>query len=499
MGIYGGAVSSINLIVNDGAVVGVKAPLAYSLQVVTGMVTTAEKETITLSAVDGAINNGKKVDGTAVDVINEYEGIAKNDIVVVTKVGEIYNLAKAETVTGKATKINGTKLTIDGVEYAAAGTIAEATKTALAELAAPVAVKTSFDFTTEYTLYLDGKGGYIAAATVGTEADDTIFYVVAAYPITTAAGQNEYGQSVGEKTTYWVQAINLAGEEVIYQVTKAEATSFNAAALNKLYTVATEKSKDAGNGNLEAVYADFTLATGTENATASIADTAIKFAGTNFYFTDDVKFIYVNSYLKDLKVTVKEGVQELTNATITFKPVQVGTTSNYTVSYVFVQGTYSAGSGSIGEDILFLKPSVTSTVKVPYTDDKGVVKTGYEYTAYIDGEKTTITVADNDGTPAATGFVAYTVKDGVYTITGAASASNLKAPKTISNLYKEMMSTTDGIVDVTYANAEVINLVSGVTIDTIADLKIGDTVALVLTEKGDEVVMIYVTAAASRS
>ena len=446
-------------VIYNNAVIAFVEPTTYTLSKVSTITTTAGAETITLNGIGELQNNATS------DVVVEYAGIAKDDYVVVYQVGSIYHLSKVTTVTGTPSKIKGDTVTIGGVAYDKAGT----DHSGLTAVAA-----SAMSFTGEYTLYLDGEGNYITATAKATTVDTSVVYLVANYQ-TTETVYDDFGTPT-TTTTYYAQCVDMAGNQVIYQLAAAGS---NTAGLYKVST--------SYNTTLKATVATFTSAASTTATGVDLAASAVKIAA-NHYFTSDVQFIYVTGEKAALKVVVKSGVQALSGKNVEYVAEAVGTTGNSTVKYVVVKDAYEAPVVT-GKDVMFAAESAASTTKVPYTDAAGAVQTGWQHTVYIDGVKTEIITAD---ATALSGFKTYTVAGSLYTITGDNSAANLKTAAAVTNMYNGLISTS-AVTDLSVADATVVNLTSNTKVpsDPTA-LTTADTVALVLNANGTAVVTVYV-------
>lgn len=465
------ALAGKTLVLTNKVITAVVNPTVHTLDKVAAISTTAGSESITLSGA-GVLANNKTS-----DVVNEYAGIAKDDIVAVTVVNGVSTLEKVKTVEGTVSKKNGTTYTLGGVDYKRS-TATNNTGLAIADPS----------FTGTYTLYLDLNGNYFACVAKTAAPTSSLTYLVDVYSTTETVTDN-FGVPT-TTTKYWAQCVNMSGEQVIYQLSKAEfdkVPGTNAKAT--LYNVATAEAVDADNSNLKAVYATFS-ASSSKEVTTAVAANAVKM-DTNDYFASNVKFIYVSGAKSTLKVTVKDGVHAIAD-TINkeYVATAVAGTSNNTVSYVIVENAYTTPDVA-GTAVMFGTESAVSTTQVPYTDATGAVKTGYLHTVYIDGVKTEIITAANT---AISGFNKYTVAGNLYTITGANAASNLKAPTAVTNMFNGMISTAD-VTDMTVAGAKVVNTTTNTKVPTDATaLTTADTVALVLNATGTAVVMVYVTA-----
>ncbi len=436
-----GEKGTMNLIISGKKVVGVKEELAKSLEKI-GTVKTGDEASVKVG--DDTVKNGfKETDGTTTDKINAYEGIAEKDIVVLTKIGEIYNVEKAETVTGKLTKVtkdaegNVVAVTVNGKEYAQKGTDNAIEPTEL-----------TLNFTDEFKLYLDGQGNYIVIDDTVDAPTSTTVFVVKAYTVPGKTTTDAYGQETTSKATYFVQCVNTAGEIVIFQTKVPEDKT-------GICTVTVEYDSTD-----KVDYAEFESADKTATIETDVTSKDIKVKDTAYYFADDVKFIGVKTEkytdkdelnLAKTKATVKTGAQDVT-ATMYVTYKTVSGTSNKTITNVFFVGSFTTAPQTT-DDIVYAIEAEDSTVVVPYADKDGKTKTGYEHVVYIDGVKTTIITNKAD---ALTGFITL-AKNGAGYTTDVNDASNLYDSVKIDNVYGKMVSADD-LADVTAADAEVIDL-----------------------------------------
>ena len=522
------SVDSLNLIVKDKQVIGYKMPLPKFLSQVTDLKTEKDKATITLKGYNSnaAINNGYKSGETILDVVNEYEGIAKEDYVIVTQIGTIYNVEKAETVTGKPSKIDGTKLTIDGVEY----TKSTNNKTTLTD-------KATITLKDELVLFLDGQGNYIVAKTPdGEKANTDIVYVAGVYKVTAAASAgspNEFGVTTGdnlEYNTYFAQAVTLAGVEVRYQITKAQYDALKSAGdntdtgVNKLFklTEGTEKTKDTAelikagatadkNKYVEAKFATFTasdaadeLKAATSRVPADLKDTAVKLNATDYY-AENVVFVYIYGDKDKLEVTVKDGAQKLTGgADVRYEVVYEAEENGLnTIHFVIVEAKFAAETIYTG-DVVYVKAESDSTKQVAiYVDPAdSKEKVAYEHEVYVNGVKTTVALVEAQKENVAAGFYKMTeIVEGVYKLeTG---LTNVVTGTKMTTLYKGLASFNTGVTasDIATAGAQIVDLVNTTGDSKITDItKITSTMTLaVVLEKAatsttNSVVTIYITA-----
>jgi hypothetical protein len=358
----------------NGSIIGYKLNTFYVTKV-TKVVTTAGSEAITL-ADDPANAAALTLSNTADnDEVVEYAGIAKGDLVNVIKVGGIFKLIKctvAENVyvgsIGTASKIiNGTYYDDTSKNYT--GDFGDAIKLG-----------------GTYNLYLDMKGYYVYADLVEAGKEATVFLTL----LYTQAGNGSYGSST---TAYYAQCVDSDGAERNYRLTKDEYDALTGNT-GKLYEVSSFVIAGV-------TYYDLTLIDGT--ATSTTLTRIIKFASFNgvsgnYYISSDCKYIYVDGSGEDLNVTVASSQpNDAKTYNVFFAPVQVGTSSNYTVSVVFVASPAPATPGtsyiySTRHDTanLFYWSYISSTS----INSKG--GTDYILSAYLDGTYTSFKLSRVD-------------------------------------------------------------------------------------------------------
>ena len=492
------ATGSYNLVIADGEIIAVTKSLSKNLAKVVEIEADEDNDGedayITLTGDLELENNA------TTDEVVEYADIAEDDYVVYTKAGDVYTLTKADTVTGKITKINGTKVTLGGKTYSKTGT--DKTGDALENKFTASTV----NFTDEYTLYLSGSS-YLAIAAAEVSSD--VVFFVAGYELK-ADSSSSYGEE-DEDVTYWAQCVDLSGNEVKYQLAGAADIEPG------LYKVSTAYDK-----TVKATVATFASANAS-TTTAAIDEDDLKIAA-NHYYADDVKFISVVGTKSDLEVTVKKGVQNVDavygvgeDALVKYY-IASGDGTNKTVSYVFVAGEFSEGNKKATGDIVYAIEGGLDlideydVISVPYVDEDDNDQIGYEHTVYIDGVKTTIIT---DSAAALEGFVELTeIVDGVYSTEiygeGADEVANLIVSGKVTNVYNGMITVEDWdnaaaededitLIDVAADEAEIIDLRLELEViekekDKVTKLSKleGRTGALVLDDTTFEVVMIYV-------
>ena len=449
--------------------------------------------------VDGVV----KVDGVEFDVnekihtvanndgatmVSYYDGIAKNDVVVVEKTGLLTTITKAATVTGTVGSYDAANyaLTLDGTTYYTSYdyTTAGLNITGLLAPAAAVATKV--------VAYLDNSGA--------------IFAMVAAPDATTAAGLvytvANYTTSVagvyGSSTANFVQCVDMDGKEVSFQVE----TALAAADLKDLKNVSTYVGADG------VTYANFaaplTNAAIVDDCGTDIGAYDVKVASTSNYFASGVKFIFVTGAKELLKVEVKSGVQAVTDAYDYY--MATSTTGNNTIQYVVVDGAASTSVAST--DVVYASANAAVT-KGTYTGTDGKLYSCDVYGVYINGEYKTVKVAA--GKAPAYGFNSYSVDSATGLYSFADYTTKVVEGKLVSNLYGSMLTVASTIladidasaakiVDVRYAEAtDKTDLVEITTLDGLfAEAGTNAKVSVVYEETAgypSSIVAIYVEAA----
>ena len=211
---------------DTNTVIAYHAPAVTEVSIVDKIVTTAGKESIKISGIN---NNTALANTEDEDVVVEYDGIAEEDLVAVTKQGALYIVEKLDTVNGivtaqSANKDNGaTILTIGGTKYTFFATAngQDNTNAILTN-----EIETDFTatalFNKEHTFYLtNGKlVGYSAVAGSANVSD--VIFVVNVYAVDT---KDAYGQ---ETRYVYAQGVDMDGKEVnvLVDVLKKEGNNF---------------------------------------------------------------------------------------------------------------------------------------------------------------------------------------------------------------------------------------------------------------------------------
>ena len=386
------------------------------------IVTTPGKEAISLA--------GQKWDNNAdTDVIDEYEGIAKNDIVTYVLVGadtaaqaDKIMVTKTTTVEGKITKTftkDGDKyITVNGTDYAQTGAgTAEGLLTTVS------------DFDATYTVYLTSTGAWIGFESTDAKANlNDIYYVKAVYSI---EEKNAYNQTI---TTTYAQVVDMEGKEsqVVLGIdytagntddvavtgdlagtwtdAKCGLYTFKAAtgtAASKIDAKVGTKLTTTYDKDEKNLYAG-TLATGTE---ISAKETVYAGARVNA----DTKFILINGDAQtELKTAVLTGTIKKTLAEDADIVLSVDAKGNVIIEAVVIDNTtlsvsadngiyisagQIAGEAGVGSNeyqynVYFLKDGTVApiTIKGQWTNGAGFYE--YEYDATEDLYKLNVATFD---------------------------------------------------------------------------------------------------------
>lgn len=412
---------------------------------------------VTLKTVGGyAAGSSSDVTGTTLTVKDDndnYEALtkmAKDDYVLVTLLkGAVDAIAVPTVETGKLSKVTlssgkPSAVTVNGTAY---------------DLAAGFSSKTQ-----------------LTTASVSDKNDSTAFVDAYGYVI--------YMKDVTASTNYILvgdiytgiidgRAVNMVagyapdGTAVTLNVGTQDLSNFP---VKSLVSYTNDSTKVASFGeyalepNAKVVTISNSIAAGNLKATTSAGDK---------YFASDVNFIYVtmadnNATIKS--VTVKDGVQKVTLASgETMKAIL---NSDGYISTVVV---YNDADVATGTDVVYVqKIEGTTTVNG---------KVANIYTIWENGVKVEGVVSKNN-TDFSGKFATYAVEDGIYTFatytksTNATSVATADITKiedsrilTVSNV-KDMTASAGAIsvTELNAANAEVINLVDGLTINSVSDL-----------------------------
>lgn len=153
------------------------------------------------------------------DEVVEYDGIAKDDYVVYSKLQQMYVLTKLEMVTGMVSKVRTvdgkTTITVDGKEYtqsSVGGTISNTMTASNLD---------SVSYEEVYTFYLDPYGKLVCYEVNEGSGFDlaNTFYVMG---VITKTEADSYGQ---ESTSYFARGIDMSGNEAMIPIGQQKAGS----------------------------------------------------------------------------------------------------------------------------------------------------------------------------------------------------------------------------------------------------------------------------------
>lgn len=385
-----------------------------SLRKVSKIVTTEGKESITFSgtAADLVLSNTKDD-----DKVREYDGIAEKDIVLLSKIGDVYTVTKPETVEGAISAVSADDvITLDGTAYAK-------TKVAANEKAVtdtkPTKAADMKDKT--YKLYLDAKGAWIACELIEGETPVPDVYFVANTFKKTVSGDK------GDSVNWYAQVFGMDGKEDAILIKVGDG---DPATAEGLYTFA--PAADAGQKALGAMdakpvaqaYDKDTLKLGWSFASANgdLKSTATDIALTagKGYLKSTTNYVFVNEATANVAAattaeTVTGGVNfkgiTTTNAWFVYGKDADG---NMIVKTVFVKAKYE-DAGVDASTLLYFAASGKDSYA-------GATTAGYTYTVYdaVTGEEKTIT--SKTEVDVAAGFHAFKTKDDLVDVTYAVYA-----------------------------------------------------------------------------
>ena len=360
--------------------------------------------------------------------------------------GEIIASYVASSVEGAISAYTSTAYTLDGTKYTLTGSADD-------EIAGSVDFKDG-----TYKLYLDPNGYVIKAEVVkGAATIGDVFYLA------NIANNHVYWvdtETVKGKVTnsYYVQAVYLDGTVKDIKVAEAEDNTDKntqiVAYLNGLtagfYTDNSKKvpydttkeykvtlsawanedysiSGDLADGNLEI-----------KSDTKKVGDS---------YLSKDTKYVVVESYDDNVKVSVKTGsISYADTASDDVRVISKDSNGSKVALYVVIAS--DSFTAAQAEDYIY----VTADAKGANVDG------GYSYTVYNkDGKEITIVEKDADAV-AAPGFYTYTVdEDGLYTLSDSKiDDATTKYAEQYVSYYGDLLSSTN-IVDFDTANAVIVD------------------------------------------
>lgn len=430
----------------NNAIIGFIAPADVKVAKVGTIVTTAGLEAISLA--------GRKWENNAdSDVIDEYEGIAKNDIVTYVLVGNSnaaqankIMVTKTTAVEGKITKTftkdNEAYITVNGTDYVQTG--AGSIQGLLTSVS---------DFDATYTVYLTSAGEWIGFESADAAANlSNIYYVKAVYTITT---ENAYAQTVD--TTY-AQVVDMEGKEaqivlgVDYQSGNTDdvavtgdlanwqdsnrgfytfkAVSGTAAAkINAMKGTAVTNTYDPDKKNL---YVD-ELASSTAISSKDNVYTTV--GNADAFVTANTKFIIIDGAAQtQLSTAVVTGTIKKTLAENADVILSVDAKDNVIIEAVVIDNSNLSVSADNGVYI--------SAVQI--AGEAGVGSNEYQYNVYFlkDGTVKPITMAGQWTSGAGFYEFTYDASTELYTLDPASSSNFDAYDTTFSSIYGESILRT---------------------------------------------------------
>ena len=358
----------------------------------------ATTKTMTLTADNGATRNiYKQSDLTGID------GLAVNDYVVTTVIGDITNLAKLEkTVTGTysyrdaqdtITLTDGTKLTKSPL-FIAAGTAGMSPKNNSSTISSLLSLAKSLVFV------LDEDGRYVSYQEV---SNGYLFGTYAYYVIDNAATA---------QVSYYVTGVTIDGQVVTKKINGDSTTGYNSSVIqntttgianlntnSQLINNSTLKGADlmvteTSTADIFRVEANVPASTGVAPITAgtTITKTSAVLSGTTNYFVDEnTTFYFVTGSVAAPEVQTVSGKEALLAGgdnyvlndavmstsvlNYTYGNNTTGTVANYHVDKVLVKGPYSANTAKnlyyvTDGALISTGLSGVNTIKEVYQNDK---------------------------------------------------------------------------------------------------------------------------------
>ncbi len=409
-------VAATYIVATDGVTKEVVArvlPTTYAIDSVASISTTANAETITFTGL-GAKQNNKTS-----DVVAEYADIKQGDTVIYYVVDGVYYLTKATTVQGKLEKIgtdagSNPVYTIGGKDY---------TKTALATTNDGLTnAEGTEGFTKEYVLYLDHEGKWIEICDVqnAPAVQSDIVYVNGVYTNTTA---DAYGTPT---INYYAQTVDLAGAEgkVLIGVKVGNAavvgvdtlvSGFKTFAVSSTPAAAALGIQTASNAPTSWHATNSPVFTSAINKVGgevlTVASTYITTDAGKAYLNSNTAFLFIKGAGAALETKVVTGGINSTVANDALVVLSKDADGNYVVNAV-IAGTEYTNAGLNASDYIYVADAQTTPAQVPGANST----TNYVYTVYNAATGASMTINATNTTIAASGFYAYKVVDGVYTI-----------------------------------------------------------------------------------
>ena len=331
------------------------------LDVVTAISDKEGEETITVG--EEVLENNEDE-----DVVDAYEGIAVDDIVLVIKSGDKYQLVKPETVTGSISKVTSkAAVTLDGTVYA---------KSLTAGNEAIEDVINAKDLTADdmkdntYTLYLDDEGKYIVCVVAEEEVEiPDVFYLYKTRNKDTLKNDQVYYSTFAVV----IGADGAVSEKLLGSYTTTVARdNAELPALDALYTFKTQKDGTekptafADNAAANVYAKNFDEPSGFTAKATKVDDSYVSSATKFLFIVDNAKTPYAPT------VTVKEGP---TATDLAAKAIyNLDKNGNKVLATLFVKGGFVDAAPEVSADTVYY---VAPGTKWSTSDT-----TGYTYTVY---------------------------------------------------------------------------------------------------------------------
>ena len=437
-----------------------------------------------------AIQNGTTT--TSLKTETGYGAYAKDSYVVVTPVfngsnnidttKDPSNVYAATKVSGTVSyvKSDGTQATVDGTTYTMSATASTGSATA-------------YTFTglvkSTVTVYADANG-YVLYGTQGTDVADYIFVVKSWTTTDSYANNVTYVQGVLADGTIKVCPIvtddSSVSYNLVYHTDATHTAGFIDANGGVTYNPATllAYTMDGSKIKLTAPDGAYVDKVTTSSAyTTSAVKVDLDSQAGDAYYGSNVQFVLANKTGADAVASVASSVQSIASgATAYAVHTDDKGGSNSTATYVFVYGTTAVSASTM---VFIGDPAVT-----------GVNANGNEYTAYVDGVKTTITAT---GVSTANNFYTYSVDSkGVYTLS--TTTNGVYTDEAVSGVYNSLL-TTGTLADAKCANATVVDLTdNGITtmdgLKSLVDTGAAVKVSVVYNSSDKSCSYVYITSAA---
>lgn len=374
------------------------------------------------------------------DCFNALKNLKVDDYVLVTVSGnDVKSVAIPQTVSGKLTAFttgshNATgvnNVTIAGTKY----NLALKADSADSKLSASTKLTSS----NNTTAYLDTYGNVIYATDVESGADYFIY-------------KEDYSSIVDGKVVLYAQGWDMDGNAVSLNLgTSGNGRGYLTSGGVYAYESTTDHDgeyKVTGgyikDGTLAGTAPAKMIKTTTTSVTIGKGDSYFDAndnntfdAASDGYYDGSVKFLFIGWDSTDADtVTVKEGVQEVTNHSSSVL-VGIQGDSNTRVKYVIVFDDYDVEASA---NVLYVKSADATTINA-------AGKTVSVFDAYVNGELQKGLVASKNNVTAGS-FYTYTEKDGVYTLN-----SYTKTDKDTSVKEKETYALSHIVANILSNNA----------------------------------------------